>query len=198
MDLKKSYPIHLRIGFLSVIVCFILAFLLVPRHEIKVSLPDLPPPVTILSPDQIIENIIEPPSTSKPPLPVEAKSDAEVEQSTIGRTDIFTQESDEIIEEYVFVPHTKDPVPLNLEQVRKDLEYPEVAAKLGIEGRVFVLVFVDREGRVRKAKIAKGVHPLLNEAALKAAMKLRFSPAYQRDKPVAVWATVYFDFILTQ
>ena len=198
MDLKKSYPIHLRIGFLSVIVGFILAFLLVPKHEVKVKLPDLPPPVTILSPDQIIENIIEPPLPSRPVMPVEAENDAEVEQSTIGRTDIFTQDSEEIIDEYVFVPHTKDPVPLNLEQVRKELEYPEIAVKLGIEGRVFVLVFVDREGRVRRAKIAKGVHPLLDESALKAAMKLRFSPAYQRDKPVALWATVYFDFILTQ
>jgi periplasmic protein TonB len=74
--------------------------------------------------------------------------------------------------------------------------YPRLAQQAGIEGVVFVSVLVDKNGTVRDAKIAKssGTNAGLEEAALEAALKCKFSPALQNGRPIAVWATFDFRF----
>ncbi len=74
--------------------------------------------------------------------------------------------------------------------------YPRLAQNAGIEGVVYVSVLVDKNGKVRDAKIAKssGTNAGLEEAALKAALQCKFSPAIQNGRPIAVWATFDFRF----
>jgi len=96
----------------------------------------------------------------------------------------------------VFVPFEKAPVAFNFDSLRATLKYPEIAKKLGIEGTVYLHILVDKEGKVRKVKIQKGVYPALDQAALAFGRKLRFTPALQRDKPVAVWVSIPVTFHL--
>lgn len=59
------------------------------------------------------------------------------------------------------------------------------AAAIG--GAVEVLFWIDEEGRVAKQEIAStSGRPALDEAALRVAEIMQFTPAFQADRPVAV------------
>jgi len=74
--------------------------------------------------------------------------------------------------------------------------YPAEAKKAGIQGAVVLDLLIDEEGRVRQALIAKPLFPALDEAALQAALKLRFKPARVADKSVAVRIRYAYRFVL--
>lgn len=65
--------------------------------------------------------------------------------------------------------------------------YPEMALAAGIEGRVVVSMAVDTLGNVSSAEVyATSGNVLLDQAAVAAAHQCRFTPGYQRDRPVVV------------
>lgn len=73
--------------------------------------------------------------------------------------------------------------------------YPEIACKAGVEGTVVVKILIGKNGFVEKAKIFKSI-PVLDDAALHAALKCVFKPARQRDKFVKIWMYIPFKFKL--
>lgn len=75
-------------------------------------------------------------------------------------------------------------------------EYPEIAKRAGITGKVFVKVLVDKEGRPKKVVVIKSDSELFNEAAKEAAMKSAFSPALQNQHPISVWIVLPYRFTL--
>ena len=91
-----------------------------------------------------------------------------------------------------FVPCEKFPEIV----VRATPVYPELAIRANLEGKVWVNILVDKQGKVKNAIIAKSNQEIFNEAALKAAMQYSFTPALQNNKPVAVWIVVPFKFEL--
>ncbi|MHB9028117.1 MAG: energy transducer TonB [Candidatus Latescibacterota bacterium] len=74
-------------------------------------------------------------------------------------------------------------------------EYPESARRSAIEGTVFVMVVVDKEGKVASAEVLRGPAEL-HESALKAARATKFTPARQNDKPVSCKVVLPFRFVL--
>ncbi len=77
------------------------------------------------------------------------------------------------------------------------LEYPLEAKNEGVAGKVWVKALVDKQGSVQKAIVSKSSgSELLDQAALKAAVKNMFKPAIQNSKPVAVWVTYPVEFTL--
>lgn len=90
-----------------------------------------------------------------------------------------------------FVAYEQPPAPIK----KVEPEYPDLARKAGVEGRVFVKVLVDKEGRVKKAVILSGPE-IFHEPSIAAAMRWVFKPAIQRDKPIAVWVALPFLFRL--
>lgn len=77
-------------------------------------------------------------------------------------------------------------------------EYPELARRAGITGKVYVKILVDKEGKPKKAVIFKSDSDLFNDAAIAAAMKSAFTPAIQDNKPVTVWIVIPYKFTLQQ
>ncbi|MDP3581599.1 MAG: energy transducer TonB [Ignavibacteria bacterium] len=75
-------------------------------------------------------------------------------------------------------------------------EYPEVAKKAGITGKVFVRVLVDKFGNSKKAVVFRSDNKQFDEPSINAAMKSKFTPALQGGKPVAVWILLPFKFAL--
>lgn len=92
-----------------------------------------------------------------------------------------------------FVPYEKAPVPIK--QVQPN--YPEIAKRAGVEGTVWVRIWVDKEGKARKVVVMKSDAEVLNDEAIKAAMQWLFTPAMQHNGPVSVWVAVPFKFKLT-
>ena len=93
-----------------------------------------------------------------------------------------------------FVPVEKQPQIIN-QVVPK---YPELAQRAGIEGRVFVKIWVDKDGKPHKAVIVKSDAEIFNQPAQDAAMSYRFTPAIMNKGPVAVWVVIPFTFKLKQ
>jgi protein TonB len=74
--------------------------------------------------------------------------------------------------------------------------YPEFAREAGFSGVVYVDVLVGTDGRVKEARLQRGVHPLLDQASIEAARRARFTAGRQRDVPVEVWVTLPYGFVL--
>lgn len=93
-----------------------------------------------------------------------------------------------------FVPVEKEP------QIVKQVKpvYPELAQRAGIEGRVIVKIWVDKDGKPHKAIVLKSDAEIFNKAAVDAAMQYRFTPAIMNHGPVAVWVVIPFTFKLTK
>ncbi|HTR80822.1 MAG TPA: TonB family protein [Bacteroidota bacterium] len=93
-----------------------------------------------------------------------------------------------------FVPVEKQPVPIK----NPPPIYPEIARRAGVEGTVWVKIWVDKEGKAKKAQILKSDAELFNQAAIDAAMQWVFTPAVMNNGPVAVWVSIPFKFKLNQ
>jgi TonB family C-terminal domain len=96
----------------------------------------------------------------------------------------------------VFEVYEVDEPPQPVVQVQP--EYPEVARKAGLEGRVIVAAVVDENGNVIHASIHSSTNSIFNEAALEAAKKMKFKPARQKDIAVKVKVLIPFVFRLTK
>jgi len=72
--------------------------------------------------------------------------------------------------------------------------YPAEAKRLRISGTVKIFVIVDETGRVIEAYPCG--HPLLSEAALRAAYRARFTPPLLDGKPVKVTGFITYNFVL--
>ncbi len=91
-----------------------------------------------------------------------------------------------------FVPFEKEP------QVIKRIEpvYPELARKAGLEGTVWVKLWVDKEGKVKDVVILKSASEIFNQPAIDAAKLWIFTPAMMKTGPVSVWISLSFNFKL--
>ncbi len=90
------------------------------------------------------------------------------------------------------------PPSTDMSALQRSIEYPEMARRAGIEGKVIIRVWIDKNGQPKKPEVLKSDSQLLNDAALKAVMKAVFSPAIQNKQPVGCWMTIPIKFSLTQ
>lgn len=71
--------------------------------------------------------------------------------------------------------------------VRQRTKYPEEAIKNNIRGTVVLTFIVEKDGSVSNISVTKGIHPLLDEEAVKAISESpKWSPGLQRGQPVRV------------
>lgn len=75
-------------------------------------------------------------------------------------------------------------------------EYPAEARRLGFQGKVVLEVVVDESGRVARVRVLRPLHPLLDEAAVRAAKGLRFRPGRVDGRPVSVKIPYTYVFVL--
>ncbi len=108
---------------------------------------------------------------------------------------------------------TKNDAPLQVEQratfpggnhlinkyVSDKLAYPKDAIAEGVEGRVNVTFFIDKEGKVKDAKVVKSLHPSLDKAAIDVIKGMPdWEPAMYSGKPVKSSYTLPISFKLTK
>lgn len=75
--------------------------------------------------------------------------------------------------------------------------YPEEAIRNFIDGRIFLSFVVEKNGTVSNVTILRGVHPLLdNEAVRVVSSSPAWTPGRQFDKVVRVQFTIPINFIL--
>jgi len=147
----------------------------------------VPVPDAEINPEQTIATQAEMSSITAPIL-TEGSGDGG------GSTMIEQDIQDIVIDEAPpdFVPYEKAPMVVK----RVVPVYPDLARQAGLEGTVWLKLWIDKEGKVKKAVIVKSDAEILNQAAIDAAVQWLFTPALQQDKPVAVWMAVPFKFSL--
>lgn len=108
------------------------------------------------------------------------------------------QESPDLPGDVEFVPYDVAPELTNMDRVRARLRevYPPSLKERGIGGSVILWLNVDRQGRVQQSHVQEpSDHEALNRAAKLVADSMEFSPALQRDDPVAVWVQQRIRFV---
>jgi protein TonB len=81
---------------------------------------------------------------------------------------------------------------------REPAIYPEIAKKMGLQGRVTVEVTIDAQGKPIQAKIIKSASDIFNDAAIEAVMKYSFKPAMMSTGPVTAKVYIPIDFRMTR
>jgi len=71
-------------------------------------------------------------------------------------------------------------------ELQRHLKYPKEVLQIGLQGKVFVQYVVAVDGSIGAIKVLRGVHPLLDKAAVDAVKQLPkySSPAKMNGKPV--------------
>ena len=80
--------------------------------------------------------------------------------------------------------------------VQKRTNYPQAAINNKIRGTVFLTFIVEKDGSVSNVTIVKGIHPLLDNEAIKAISESpKWSPGLQRGQSVRVRFLIPLSFI---
>ena len=205
LTLEEEYGTNMLLAVGITLAMFIAIFVGVKKVEVSPYKPKSEITTIVEQVNTQVEEIKEPPPPPKPKLPVEIKES----------NDVSDEEEQEAEKEIEFTPTTtfnelEAPPPPKVEKtyeffavevkpkVVKQVEpqYPELARKAGIEGRVFVKVLVNEQGRVDSVVVLKATNPIFIKPAIAAAKQFIFTPGRQRDKPVKVWVAIPFIFKL--
>ena len=190
-----------------------------PMKVIREVIKDIPPPPTIIRESTPEFEPRQPRNTETPQysIPVAVDDSLVVEDSELfSMTDpvsinngggdgdyqydpdapIVDIESDNIIyipEPETFIPHEKVP-----EIIYKEMpEFPRLCKSIGLEGVVWLHVYVGINGDVEDVRIAKSSgNQSFDNSAKKAAYKNKYSPAVQNGNPIALWIGYKVEFKL--
>jgi protein TonB len=195
-DLKEIYGRLLRLSLLLALCIYLVGFLAKQDMGLHpVALDPIKTDTLWIFPEEPPPDIEEPPPVQrpKPEITPAEPDDPDAVETIITDSEAWSQP-----------PHIDLPVPKFTEVYEEKPVpifkakpiYPPLA-KLGkLEGRVYVIAYIDATGRVVKAEIGISAHESLDRAALESVRQWRFKPARMRDKPVAVKVGIPIDFKL--
>jgi periplasmic protein TonB len=160
----------------------------------EIVMMELPPEVVVPPAPELI---------ARPAMPVVASTDID-DSVTIPPTtfDAHPPErlappaaapGDRLEDAFVWVPMTVAPQLLNTAEVQRALErnYPRPLRDAGIGGTVLMHFMIDEQGHVVRRQIAEAsAYAAFDDAALSVAEVMRFAPAWNRDRKVAVWVQI--------
>ena len=207
-DLKRSYKKVFEISVIISLFLLIVAFKFFPHMQTEAQVLEGPQELFKVEDVQQTKQENRPPPPPKPPIPIEAPSEDVLEDIEIGETELNVNQQVEAppppkVEKKVeeepqyFVAVEEMPEPIGgIQAIQSKIVYPEIAKRAGIEGKVYVLAFVDETGTVTKAEIIKGLGAGLDDAALNAVKATKFKPGKQRGKPVKVQVSIPIVFKL--
>lgn len=167
-----------------------------PTEQVKPPPPPPPPPppeIEVVEDEEILDDEPKIEDTE-----VEADEEVEIPEAPIE------EEEEEVVEEKIFMvvedmPKFKGCEGLSgeaakactnkkIQEYALTVDYPQIAVDSDIEGKVYVSFVVGKDGKITDVTLLRGVHKLIDNAALKHIKKMpKFaSPGKQRGKSVRV------------
>ena len=200
-DLRAKYQRFFEISLVISLALLILAFKFFPHLERTKEIAKVTQDLFKVEDIQQTRQENRPPPPPKPAIPIAAPSEDVLQDVNISSTELDVNadvapppppaKEEKSEEPTYFIAVEEMPQPIGgIAAIQSKIVYPEIAKRAGVEGRVYVLAFVDRDGNVTKAKILKGIGAGCDEAALKAVEETKFKPGKQRGKPVNVQVSV--------
>lgn len=90
------------------------------------------------------------------------------------------------------------PAPVGgLPAIYSHIQYPEMAKRAGVEGKVYVLAFINEDGGVDDVKVIKGIGAGCDEATIAAVKKTKFTPGKSAGKTAKVKMSLQIQFKLS-
>lgn len=213
-NLRLRYRRTLIIGFGVSALLHAILFLALPEFEPRAYAKSEEPVIIQLEDIPETEQERRPPAPARPVVPIATESPEVPDDVTIEDTDIDLSmlddlppppplvEGKEVVTEEIELEEEEEEI-VELWKVEKRPvvtkrvvpEYPEIALKANITGKVFVTALITKEGRVERLGKITGPE-VFHAAAREAAMQWEFEPAIQNDRPVKVWVSLPFTFRL--
>jgi len=81
-----------------------------------------------------------------------------------------------------------------MEAINKRINYPALARKAGITGKVYVLAYINENGSVDNAKIVKGIGAGCDEEVANAVKTAKFTPGKNDGVPIKMKLVLAFTF----
>ncbi len=152
-----------------------------PEEKIEVQLPE---EIKVVDNDKKVKEMSFVSTDEDKPLPPPAPP-AEEEQTE----EIFT-----IVEEPCEFPGGQAAL---MKYLSKNIEYPEIAAENGIQGRVILSFVIERNGKPSQVKVMRGVDPALDKEAIRVVQNMpAWKPGKQQGKAVRQRFTLPVQFRL--
>ena len=194
-NLRNYYTIFLQLGMVAVLLIFITAMkvqFIAEQQEV-----DLTQEQEVVEMEEVTQTKQEekPPPPPRPQVPVEVPNDEIIEDQDINiDADINMdeplpepEEPEGEEEEDFFVAVEQMPkMKGGQEWLYDNINYPEMARKAGIEGRVIVQFVVGKDGQAKDIKVLRGIGGGCDKAAIAVIKKAEFEPGRQRGNAVAV------------
>ena len=197
-DLRNYYTVFWELGLLVTLVICIIA--------VRVDITGAETEEYVLEEQEIVEmeeiiqtrQIETPPPPPRPPVPVEVPNDEIIEDvdidisadldfgSTLDMPPPPPPAEDEEEEDFFVVVEDMPELIGGLEGLQKQIRYPEMARRAGIEGRVFIQFIVNEQGQVENPQVVRGIGGGADEEALRVVSQAQFKPGMQRGRPVRV------------
>ncbi len=99
-------------------------------------------------------------------------------------------------EQYLVVA-SEMPQPVGgLAGLHKNITYPDAARQMKMEGKVFLMAYINENGGVDDVKVLKGVNEVLDNAAIEGVKKAKFSSGKNNNIPVKVKLALTITFKL--
>ncbi|NQV16128.1 energy transducer TonB [bacterium] len=198
VSVKLQHRRFLEYGAMIVLSLFTLVLYFIPKFNVEdIAQNEYIAPIENIEIPPDTQQFDKPPPPARPSIPIESEDEEIDEDLTIEETDL---EDFEILDEpppppesnVIFIAYDEPPEPIGgYAAIQKAVVYPEIAREAGIEGTVIVQATIGKDGKVKETIILKGIPKTgLDEAAMDAIKKIKWKPAYQRDKPVTVRISV--------
>ncbi len=123
-----------------------------------------------------------------------SNDDKEVTQIAAAKTEKITppKENKVVEEEPAFFVAVEEMPELigGIKGLQSKIVYPEIAKRVGVEGKVIVQAIVDETGKVVSVNTVKGIGSGCDEVAMDAVRNSKFTPGKQRGKTVKTQVTI--------
>jgi periplasmic protein TonB len=207
-DLRKQYAMVMHYSLIVSLILTICLLRFYPVVEYTRSSVYMVQEIIDIEQIEITRQQDRPPPPQRPPIVIEVPSDIVMDDLDFSWSELNIYDDappprpeasivDDDDDEHYFVAVEEMPEIIGgIASLAKNLQYPEVARRAGVQGMVYVRAYVDEEGIVQKMDIARGIGAGLDDAAMDAVSKVRFTPGKQRGVPKKVIVVVQVQFIL--
>ncbi|MCC6385246.1 MAG: TonB family protein [Bacteroidia bacterium] len=215
-DLEKKRGLYFQIGLVVALVSTLIAFQWksyektnyslgelkvedIPEEIIPITKPEEklpPPPVPVVQVLNIVKDDVE--------IKEEAKvEDVDVTEETTVPVETITRKEEVVDEPEIFTIVEEMPEfpgggeKALLAYLSNNIKYPAIARENGITGTVYVTFEIDQNGKVKDAKVLRGIGGGCDEEALRVVRNMpSWKPGKQRGKPVRVQYNLPVRFVL--
>lgn len=211
VDLRKYYTIFFEVGLIITLMVFIgltrMNFMPSDEQDFVLQTQDVVEMEEIIQTKQ--REMVPPPP--RPPVPVAVPNDVIIEDVDITintELDLSAEgylppppkrekKEEEQPEGDFFVAVENMPEIIGgMKGIQERIEYPELAVKANIQGRVYLQFIVNENGDVENPVVLRGIGGGCDEEAIRVIKETKFSPGLQRGRPVRVRYSLPIIFML--